>query len=285
MAVRHRIFAIILAFISISLILPAVSAQTAKPTPDASVTVAPGPAAPASKARPKPEPKAARPKKPALTRTIEAQLSGFTSPDADNLYARLSLQEKKDSREWYIRGSISRTATKYGNADTRVGTTKFDSRLERMQTERGYDVWTGVMSRREREPASRRYPRRSGYSFLSYGAGRRLDANTRGDIGLGVLDIYDEGDGTKPAALCSIRGRRPLSEKLSLDGDILLLQPVDRLRSTKVDSDLGLSYGVAPGLSLRLGWSATNLIRPVRTSREWDSVLRLSISYRRTTTR
>ena len=38
-------------------------------------------------------------------------------------------------------------------------------------------------------------------------------------------------------------------------------------------------------VTLALGWQATNLIRPVRGTREWDSVLRLTISFRRTTRR
>ena len=272
MAVRPRLYGIILALIAVLFVLSSLSGQAVEPASRAASTPA------VTKSKP-------APKKSPVTRTIETQLSGFTSEDADQLYARLSLRETREHRDWYVRGSFSRTATDYAGYDARVTTSKFDSRLEQERAEDAYDVWTGILSKRERDPATRHYPKRSGYHFLSYGFGRQLDARTKGDIGLGILDIYDQDDGSRPAAISSIRGRRPLSKRLTLDGDILVLQPMDRLRSTKVDSDLGLSYGLAPGLSIRLGWSANNLIRSVRASREWDSVIRLSISFRRTTTR
>ena len=235
---------------------------------------------------PKPKQQAPKPKRIPITRTFDTQLSGFTSQDADQLYARLSMQENRDSRSWYIRGSISRTATKNGNTENHVSTTKLDSRYEHATSKEGYNVWTGVLSRRDRDPGGKKKSKQSGYESISYGIGRQMGPKAKGDIGLGLLDVYNDEDGTAPAVMCSIRGRHPLSKKLTLESDILALQPTDRLRNTKVDSDLGLAYELAPGFYLRLGWAANNLIEPVRnTSREWDSVIRLSISLRRTTTR
>lgn len=229
-----------------------------------------------------PKPKSAKPKKPPITRTFETQLSGFTSEDADALFARLSMQETRAPKNWYIRGSFNRTATKNGTS-SHVTTQRFDSRLEHMRPDKEYTVWTGVLSRRDRQVGGR-LPNTSGYHFLSYGFGRQLDPKTKGDIGLGLLDVYDEEGGTGPAVIASVRVKKPLSKTLSLDGDTLILQPMARLDSTKVDSDLGLSHELAPGLALRLSWSVNNLIRPIRSSHEWDSIMRLSITYRRTST-
>jgi len=284
LAVRSHIRRILLAIIVFSIALSSAYAQTVGPADDWSAVLISALQAPAASTA-KSGPKSAKQKKPSVTRTIETQLSGFTSEDADQLYARLRLEEKSARKSWYVRGLFSRTATKHSSRKVHVTTQKLDSRLERVTAPQRYTVWTGVLSRRDRDYAIKTYPRRSGYHFLSYGFGKQLDAKTKGDIGLGVLEIYDENDGTKPALVLSIRGKRPLSKNVTFDGDILAFQPTDRLRSTKVDSDLGLSYKLGEGLSLRLSWSATNLIRPVRSSREWDSVVRLSVSFRRTTTR
>ena len=226
-----------------------------------------------------PKPKTARVKKPPITRTFETQLSGFLSEDSEALFARLSMQEIRAPQNWYVRGSFNRTETRNGSS-SHVTTQRFDSRLEHMRPNKEYTVWTGVLSRRDRHIGIN--ANTSGYHFLSYGFGRQLDPKTKGDIGLGLLDVYDEEGGTKPALMTSIRIKKPLSKSLSLDGDTLVLQPLDKLSSTKVDSDLGLAHELSPGLALRLSWSATNLIRPIRSSHEWDSIIRLSISYRRT---
>ena len=251
---------------------PAYSQTTNPPNPEPAVTA------------PKPrvaKPKTAKPKKPPITRTFETQLSGFTSEDADALFGRLTMQETRAPKNWYIRGSFNRTATKNGTSN-HVTTQRFDSRLEHMRPNRNYTVWTGVLSRRDRDIGKKSSV--SGYHILSYGFGKQLDPKTKGDIGLGLLDVYDEPGGTEPAFVASVRLKKPLSKSLSLDGDTLVLQPMDDIRATKVDSDLGVSHDLAPGLALRLSWSVTNLIRPIRGSHEWDSIIRLSISYRRTST-
>ena len=228
-----------------------------------------------------PKPKVPKPKKPPITRTFETQLSGFTSEDADALYGRLTLQETRAPKNWYIRGAFNRTATKNG-VNNHVTTQRFDSRLEHARPNNGYTVWTGVLSRRDRHVG--KTPNVSGYHILSYGFGKQLDPKTKADVGLGLLDVYDEPGGSRPALVASIRAKRPLSKSFSLDADTLVFQPLDRLSATKADSDLGLYHELAPGLGLRLSWSVTNLIRPIRSSHEWDSIIRLSISYRRTST-
>lgn len=279
----HVFLLVVLTLFSAAL---AISAQTASSTPAEPSTqpeqAAPEKQTPTQTSKPK-KPKAPKPKQPALTRTLDTRLSGFTSHDADQIYARLSVSEKRGGREWHIRGSFSRTATNVSNKSSRVSTYKLDSRIERARSDRKFNVLTGVVSIRERNPASRNRLGKSGYEFVSYGIGRQLGRRSKGDIGLGLLKTYDTTNSTSPAVVASIRGRRPLSKKLTFDSDILALQPTESLRSTKVDSDLGLSYELAPGFYLRLGWQATNLIRPVRGNREWDSVVRLSISFRRTT--
>lgn len=258
MAVKRTVFAIILMF----LLSTSLGAQV----------VAPGKAP-------------LKPKKPALTRTVETQLSGFTSQDADQLYARLSLQEEKLKQNWYIRGAMSRTVTKNITSNSHVITSKLDSRLEHITRPAAYTVWTGVLSRRDRNYPGAKRDRRSGYEFLSYGFGRQLSPKTKADMGVGLLRVWDEDEGTKPSVMLSVRGRHPLSRKFAFESDTIIIQPMDAVRSTKVDSDLALVHELAPGLSLRFGWSLNNLIRSVHMDREWDSILRLSISYRRTSTR
>lgn len=258
MAVKHKVFAIVFIF----LFSTSVEAQVAAP----------------SKARPEP-------KKPAFTRTVVTQLSGFTSQDADQLYARLSLQEEKPKQNWYIRGAMSRTVTKNVNANSYVITSKLDSRLEHITTPEAYTVCTGVLSRRDRDYAGSKRDRRSGYGFLSYGFGRQLSPKTKADAGMGLLKVWDGDEGTKPALMVSVRGRHPLSKSLAFESDTIVIQPMDAVRSTRVDSDLALVHELSPGLSLRLGWSLNNLVRSVHMDREWDSIVRLSISYRRTSTR
>ena len=259
---------LVVAFLVGSSVFSQTTTTTPKPKPKPAVTT--------------PKPKTPKPKKPAITRTFETQFSGFTSEDAEALYGRLTLQETRAPKNWYIRGAFNRTATKNGTS-SHVTTQRFDSRLEHMRPTKEYTVWTGVLSRRDRHVGSRQ-PNTSGYHFLSYGIGKQLDPKTKGDIGLGLLDVYDEEGGAEPAVVASIRVKKPLGKSLSLDGDTLILQPTGKLSSTKVDSDLGLTHAFAPGLSLRLSWSVNNLIRPIRSSNEWDSIIRLSISYRRTST-
>ena len=89
-------------------------------------------------------------KRPLVTRTVETQLSGFSSQDADQLYARLALQETRAERSWYVRGALSRTVTKNGSTSS-VVTSKLDSRLEHATSPKSYSVWTGVLSRRARD--------------------------------------------------------------------------------------------------------------------------------------
>jgi len=272
---KHRSSAVISAFISLA-ILMARSSVLGQAAPAPPATGGSGAAGVA--------PKPASPKKPTVMRTIDVQLSGLTTEYADQIYARLSLQEKQARRDLYLRGSYSHTATESGAWKVNVTTTRLDGRVERIRAGDRYNVWIGVMNRRDRD-LTRTSTEQTGYRFLSYGVGKHLDIRNKGDIGLGLLTLYDDGDTAKPAVGCSIIGRRPLSKKLTLDSQILALQPVDRLRSTKVDSEIGLSYELTQGFSLRLGWSANNLVRPVRGTREWDSIIRLTVSFRRTTTR
>jgi hypothetical protein len=163
-----------------------------------------------------------------------------------------------------------------------VLTYRLDSRFEQMRNKSDYNVLTAVASARDRGSSSSKL-RKSGYEFLSYGIGRQFDAKLKGDIGVGLLNLRDEDTGLQPALVAAVRGRRPFGSKLTLTTDILAIQPMSRLRSIKLDSDLGLAYQLGPGFFLRLDWQATNLIRSAISFREWDSVLRLSFSYRRTT--
>ncbi len=226
-----------------------------------------------------------KPPKPAVTRTFETQLSGYTSQDAESLYTRLSLQENRKKQLWFIRGSLSLTETKSGKYHPRVTTSKIDSRLERLQSPKSYSVLTGVLSSRDRDASNPKNARHSGYQFLSYGFGRVLGPRAKGDIGLGMLEVFDDNEGIKPALMLAVRGIQPLTESLSWESDVILLQPVDRIQSTRIDSELGLVHSLSPGLSLRLTWTLNNLIRSVNTNREWDSGVRLSISYRHTTSK
>lgn len=237
--------------------------------------------APVSKPKPE-EPPAKKPAAKPITRTIETQLSGFTSQDADQLYARVSFREQRENQEWYIRGSHSRTGTKYVSSRTDVTTQRFDSRLETINDSNEYRVVTGVLYKRTRERGGN-VTQRMGYHLLSYGSGRHLDSLTKADIGLGLLELYDRGKGTQPIFMASIRGKRPLTEKLTFDADLFGIQTLNSPHEAKLDADLAVSYSFAPGLSLRLGWSVNNLVRSVRhVDKEWDSLVRLSISYRKT---
>ena len=115
----------------------------------------------------------------------------------------------------------SRTATKNGNTENHVSTTKVDSPYKHTTSKEGYNVWTGVLSRRDRDPGGKKKSKQSGYEVFSYGTGRQMGPKAKGDIGLGLLDVYNDEDGTAPAVMCSIRGRHPLSKKLTLESDIL----------------------------------------------------------------
>jgi hypothetical protein len=281
----------------VAAMLPSVFADAANPLPKpvrlASTAAKPAaksaakPAtktAPTSKTQPAPA-KVVKPALPALTRIVETQLSGFTSQDAGQLYTRISLQETRKRQNWYIRGALSLTETKSGKSRTDVTTGKIDSRLERITSPQSYMVVTGVLSSRGRNPASKNYPKQSGYQFLSYGLGRTFGPKAKGDIGLGVLQVSEDGSGFAPALMCAVRGTRPISKMLSWESDILVLQPVGNLADTKIDSEIGLIHDLSPGLSLRLIWTLNNLVRSINSNREWDSGVRVSISYRHTTTK
>lgn len=221
-------------------------------------------------------------KKPTVTRTLDTQLSGYTSQDSDSIFARLSMEEKKDRRTWYVRGSVTRTAT-HVTKTSHVQTYRLDSRHETMRNKDEFNVLTAIVSTRDRGTASK--TRESGYQLVSYGTGKQWDPKTKGEIGLGLVNVRDEDTGVQPAVVAGIQGSRPLSPKLTLIADIMAIQPMDELRSTKLDSDVGLAYQMAPGFYLRLNWQATNLIRSAYTFKEWDSVVRLSISFRKTTSK
>lgn len=220
-------------------------------------------------------------KKPKLTRTIDTQVSGYTSQDSDSIYGRLSVEEKRDGKTWYARGSVTRTST-HVTRTSHVLTYRLDSRHERMRNAEEYNVFTAVVSTRDRNSSTR--VRKSGYQLVSYGTGKQWDPKTKGEIGLGLVNVRDEDTGVQAAIVAGLRASRPLSTKLTLNSDFLAIQPIDELRSTKLDSDIGLAYQMSPGFYLRLGWQATNLIRSAYTYKEWDSTVRLSISWRRTTT-
>lgn len=220
-----------------------------------------------------------------IVRTVETQLSGFTSQDAEQFYTRLSLQETRKSQNWYIRGALSRTETRNGSSHSEVMTSKLDSRLQHMISPNVYSVVTGVLSRRDRNPSSKTYPRDSGYQFISYGYGRPLGPKANGDIGLGLLQVFDDGGSAKPALMCAVRGTHSISRVLSWESDVLVFQPMDSLSDMKIDSEVGLVHDLSPGLSLRFTWTLNNLIRSVNSNREWDSGARVSISYRHTTTK
>ena len=100
-----------------------------------------------------------------------------------------------------------------------------------------------------------------------------------------MLTIYDDGEAAKPALNCSIIASKPLSKSLTFDARILALQPMDKLSDTKVDSEIGLSYALTQGLSLRLSWSANNVLRNVSAEKDWTSNKRLTLSFNKTTTR
>lgn len=227
--------------------------------------------------------KPAKPVPPSITRIVETQLSGFASQDAGQLYTRISLQETRKTQNWYIRGSLSVTEARSGTYRSNVTTGKIDSRLERTTSPQSFMVVTGVLSSRGRNPAGKKYPKQSGYQFLSYGYGRTFGPKAKGDIGLGVLQILEDGSGFAPALMCAVRGRSPISKALSWESDVLVLQPVGNLADTKIDSEIGLIHDLSPGLSLRLIWTLNNLVRSINSSREWDSGVRLSISYRHVT--
>lgn len=222
-----------------------------------------------------------KPKTP-ITRTIDTQLSAYTTEYAEQLYLRLLYQEKGGDADWHLRGSFIRTATVSGSSRKYVTTTKIDYRREhpRSNTKSDYDVWAGVMNRRDRDLTVG--SEKSGYHFFSYGVGKQLDTRNRGDIGIGILETYDDGRGTRPALSCSVIARRPIAEKLSLDGQILVLQPLNDFGSTKVDSEAGMTYDLSQGFSVRLNYSANNVVKPLRGDTMWDTMLRLTFAYRHT---
>ena len=212
-------------------------------------------------------------------RSVDVQLSGFTTNYSEQIYVRLSLQEERILRRWYFRGMYNRTTTDSGSSETKVVTSRLEFRHESVSEDGKYGVWTGMLSRRDRDRS--KSVEHSGYHFVSYGIGKQLDTRSKGDLGLGFVRIYDDGGSTKPSVSCSIIGVDNLSKKLTADARILVLQPLDHLRSTKLDSELGFSYELTQGLAVRLSWSVNNLIRPVQGDRDWDSIVRLTLSYRR----
>lgn len=279
LAVRLSYLTIVCVFLSLSFSGSALSQTQPSPTKPAATTQAG-----ASNQSSSTNATAAKKSKPKSTRTIEAQLSGFTSQYADQIYARVAYQEQHPGRDWYVRGSYSRTATGSGKSSAEVDTIRLDLRHETPRDNGQYNIITGVVNRRVNDYVSKK-DRESGYHLFSYGIGKQLDARNKGDIGLGLLETYDSKDGTRPAIVCSILGKRPLNNKLTLDSYILALQPLDRLRSTRLDSDIGLSYALADGLAVRLSWSANNLVKPIRGDYEWDSIIRLTVSFKRVSTR
>lgn len=210
-----------------------------------------------------------------VTTTIGVQVSGTDVQYAKVLYAGLSVQQARGPDNWYLRGYY------YGSyAPTYDGyITRLDYRNENVKIKGRYDVWTGILSEYN-------YTDPIGYYFLSYGTGKQFDARNKGEIGIGMLSVYNSSEGDKPAVSFSITGSKPISKNLTFDARILALQPVDKLSDTKLDSDLGLSYALTQGLSLRLGWTANNFAQNLYIAGEkWTSNVQLMISFNKTTTR
>jgi hypothetical protein len=264
------------------------SAQTANPPVKQANQKSAGPASgsPTKSTSAKKVPAApVKPAPPAITRIFETQLSGFTSQDAQYLYTRISLQDTRKTQTWYVRGALNLTQTRSGKSHSDVSTSKIDARLEHLTSPDTYSVVTGVLSSRNRDSAGTKNDRESGYQFLSFGYGRMLGPKAKADIGMGALQVFDDGDNVEPALMCAIRGRRPLSKVLSWDSDVLVLQSMGSLSDTKIDAEVGLTHDLSPGLSLRMAWTLNNLVRSINSNREWDSGVRASISYRHTTTK
>jgi len=228
----------------------------------------------AAAAKPKPQPK---PKK-----IVEIELTGVTSQVSDQVYARLRHEYASTDRNWSVRTGYTLTSSKSystkGVNKTETSTMLLDGRYAK---ERGRDYAYGSASvnLRLRDTATSQYPKKSGYHLIAGGVGRKLGGGVEGDLGLGVLTTYDDTTETDPALVTSVRARLPVGKRLTFDGQVYGMLPDSG--SLEVDSDLTLNYKLTSELFLRLGWSATNLMQPIKDHGEWDVVTRLSFLFRK----
>lgn len=241
----------------------------------------------------KPSKPAAKPSKPAPKRSlrpriVETELSGSTGGDVNQFGGRLRLEGSNSGFRWNSRMGYSLNVSEYPSGtrinESKTATMRLNSRLE-WPRGRSYRFATHAMSLRTQHRNGKISQPHSGYQLLCAGLGRQFGKRFRADLGLGTLTIYDRADQRSPVLAATLRGQLPIMRNLSLDADILGMHPLSDSAKFRLDSDVSLSYRLAEGLFLRLGWSDTNLLRPVRSTREWDSALRLSILFRQSSMR
>ncbi len=211
-------------------------------------------------------------------------MTGVTSTASDLAFARVRLEQSRPERAWTLRTgytlSSSKTYSSSGAVDeNRVTTFLLDSRY--LDNSGKSFLFTGASANiRFRDRESSRYPKRSGYVLLNAGAGVRLNPQADGDVGLGVISTYDQqGETINPALTSRIRARVPVGRRLTFDALATGMWPLPD--GLKLDSDLTLNYRLSSELFLRLGWSANNLVVPVKGAGDWDVATRLSLLYRR----
>lgn len=216
--------------------------------------------------------------------TLELEMTGVTSTASDLAFARVRLEQSNPERAWTLRTgytlSSSKTYSSSGVANENPVTTfLLDTRY--LDNSGKSFLFTGAAANlRFRDQDTRRYPRRSGYVLLNAGAGVRLNPQTDGDVGLGVMSIYDQdGETIAPALSSRIRARVPVGKRLTFDALATGMWPLTD--GLKLDSDLTLNYRLSTELFLRLGWSANNLVVPVKGAGDWDLTTRLSLLYKR----
>lgn len=216
--------------------------------------------------------------------SLELELTGATSTASDLAFARVRLEQANAVRAWTLRTGYTLSASKTYRAsgevlDNPVSTFLLDTRYVNNHGSTFTFAGAGA-NLRFRDEDTRRYPKRSGYVLLNGGIGQKLNAVTEGDIGLGLISVYDDdGQQVDPALTSRLRARVPFGARLTLDAQATGMLPFSQ--GFKVDSDTTLNYRLTEGLFMRLGFSANNLVIPVRGAGDWDLTTRLSLLYKR----
>ena len=113
--------------------------------------------------------------------------------------------------------------------------------------------------------------RQGGPAFL-------MASGQRHGFGVTLVDAFRD-EAAEVISSSRIRARVPVGKRLTFDALATGMWPLTD--GLKLDSDLTLNYRLSTELFLRLGWSANNLVVPVKGAGDWDLTTRLSLLYKR----
>lgn len=225
---------------------------------------------------------------PADPRTIysSVSLNALTAETYDQIYNSIYHTETSRYRKLKLTGSFGKTMIRSFIGDTvlrtKVAAYTFDTQY-RKDLKKSYRFVSANGSITSIIPGSSAYPSPSGYYSIAVGVGRRIAPNIDGEVGLGHVKVYTQDVETKLTPVYAMRMTRQLSSTLKLNSDIQIINPFES--ESLIDSHVDMNYQLTKSIGLTLSYKLNNITAPYTTHTGWDKVLRMLVTFSRSTTK